>query len=574
MTFNLFSKSFYIELLLLLDMNIFNFNSIKAISIEPEGEEQFNQWIEQTDICPFLEKEIHDEHIILYASLHCVFINSVLIPSAEYNNSNIEELLEWDVSPDSSWGECYSSEKVWIEPPLASEKSDFLRQGEKIIFNRQFDGSPDNRDYYEISQKLAHILGVHFIPERKAWCDLDKFGDIEDVIKITKLGASSEETIISIQRKALEKYTTLTDSTLLRMFDITRFKSESFNGWGKGKDTALKGENIFGRLVIQSGYGSYARGIQLADIRFDKQKLVDEMWGRSLDENVKEYANFIANDWKNKVTEEISCNPSKLGNYFVKSDFPHELSPAFFRPEVLLKYKGDREKYQLQSRSVSCRGSWELKTFDINEAGQVHTYLIYLSNLPYEEQLHWKQYNEVPKATISPRAYKTDFEGVWDDSYDSLENLKHKLYELDQAKVNWWILRDSLAFDKVHYPFTTSKDEWAEEILNLDQLLIEGLAEKWLKAKAQELGRPKDDKQRSLKLVEECLIGVGFEEDHAREIMGAFHDVHNFRSKVKGHISGEEATKIRKAALKDFGSLRRHFEDLCRRCDESLEMSL
>lgn len=554
-------------------MDIFNLTPINILSTEPESEEQFNQWIEQIDICPFLEKEIQDEHIILYASLHCVFINSVLIPSAEYDDSNIEELLEWNVSPDSSWGECYSSEKVWIEPPLSSEESDFLRQGEKILFNRQFDGSPDDRDYYEISQKLAHILEIHFVPERNAWCDLDKFGDIEDVIKITKLDSVNRTgTIISIQRKALEKYSTLTDTTLLRMFDFTRYKRGSFNGWGKGLETALKGANIFGRLVVQSGYGSYARGIQLADIRFDKQKLVDQMYGRSPVEDTKEYATFIADDWKNKVTDEISCNPSKLGNYFVESDFPHGLSPAFFRPEVLLKYKGDREKYHLQSRSVSCRGSWELKTFDVNEAGQVHTYLTYLANLPYEEQLHWKQYNEAPKAPISPRAYKTDFEGSWDEIYDPLESLKRKLYDLDQAKVKWWILRDSSAFDKVHYPFTTSKDEWAEEILNLDQLLVEGLAEKWLKTKAQELGRPKDDKQRSLKLMEECLIGVGFEEDYAREIMGAFHDVHNFRSKVKGHTSGEEATQIRKAALRDFGSLRKHFEDLCRRCDESLEI--
>lgn len=556
-------------------MDIFNLASVITLSNEPEEPEQFNQWIEQTNICSFLENEIQDEHIILYASLHCVFINSILIPSDEFDDADIQGLLSWNVSPDSSWGECYSSNSVWLESALSGEDSELLRQGEKILFSRQFDGATESRYYYELSQKLAHILEIHFVPERNAWCALNKFGDIEDIVKIIKIDAVKNResgTIISIQKKALEKYSTLTDSTLLRMFDFTRYKIGSFNGWTKGKEKSLEGENIFGRLVVESGYGSYARGIQIADIRFDKQELIDAMWGRSPIEDKKEYATFIAEDWKNKVKKEISCDPSKLGNYFVESDLPHGLSPAFFRPEVLSKYKSDREKYQLQSRSVSCRGAWDLKTFDINEAGQVHTYLVYLGHLPYEEQLHWKQYNELPKAPISARAFKTDFEGSWDEQYDALESLKRRLYDLNERQVNWWTLRDSHAFDKVHYPYTTSKDEWAEEILNLDQLLIEGLVEKWLKAKAQELGRPKDDKFRSLKLVEECLIGFGFEEDHAREILGAFHDVHNLRSKVKGHSSGQEATEIRKEALRNFGSLRRHFENLCSRCDESLEI--
>jgi hypothetical protein len=91
---------------------------------------------------------------------------------------------------------------------------------------------------------------------------------------------------------------------------------------------------------------------------------------------------------------------------------------------VLLKYKADSEKYRLQDRSISCRGAWHLDTYDINEAGQIHTYLIYLRNLPYEEQLYWKAFNEEPKAPISKRAVATDFEGSWDLEYDSLQSLK------------------------------------------------------------------------------------------------------------------------------------------------------
>lgn len=557
-------------------MDIINPSAVLSLSKEPNDAESFNKWIEQNDICPFLEKEIQDEYIILYASLPYTFINTALIPTTDFDKSDIQDLLKWDVSPDSSWSEVYSSDSVWIERPLASSDSKLLSQGEQILISRYFERDSSKHPYYELSQKITHILDIHFIAERDAWCKLNKFGDIEDVVKITRIDSTSrgdKGTIISMQRKALGKYVTLTDLTVLRMFDFTRYKRGSFGGWHNGTEKSLEGgNNIFGRLVIEPGYGSYARGIQIADIRTDKQKLIDEVWRRPTGEGRKEYATYIAYDWKNKVIKEISCNPAGLGNYFVKSDLPFGTSPAFFRPEVLSKYKSDREKYQLRSRSVSCRGAWELKTFDINDAGQVHTYLVYLGNLPYEEQLHWKQYNEEPKAPISARAFKTDFEGEFYEEEDPLENLKHKLYELNEMNVKWWVLRDPQAIDKVHYPYTTSKDEWAEEILNLDQLLIEGFEEKWLRRKAQDLGRTPDDRFRSLKLIEECLVGVAFDEDHARRILGPFHDVHNLRSKLKGHTSGQEAAQIRKDALRDFGSFRKHFENLCTRCDDSLKM--
>jgi hypothetical protein len=251
---------------------------------------------------------------------------------------------------------------------------------------------------------------------------------------------------------------------------------------------------------------------------------------------------------------------------------PFEVTPAFFKPEVLSKYKSDREKYKLNSRSVDCRGSWYLKTFDVNSAGQVHTYLIYLSHLPYEEQLHWKQYNEKPKALLSDRAIKTDFEGQFYAEYDPLPSLKRKLDKFHTDGVSWWKLRDQDAPDKVHYPYTSSRDEWAEEILNLDQLLVEGLEEKWLRNKAKELKINPDARLRALKLMEAILVAIDFEESHSREIMTPFHTVHNLRSILKGHTSGTESDKIKKEALSVHGSLRKHFEKVCIDCDESIEI--
>ena len=78
-------------------------------------------------------------------------------------------------------------------------------------------------------------------------------------------------------------------------------------------------------------------------------------------------------DLSHTLLENISTDPSATTNYFEanKNSLPYEVSPAFFRPEVLLKYKADREKYTIneEHRLISCRGGRELRTYDINEAG-------------------------------------------------------------------------------------------------------------------------------------------------------------------------------------------------------------
>ena len=164
-------------------MNIFNLDPVLSLAKEPEDSDEFNYWIQQKDIYPFLKKEILDKDIILYASLPHVFIHAVLIPDTDLDNSSIQDLLKWNHSPDSSWSQVSSSEDSWIESPLSNSDSELLIKGEQIIFERSFDGDETKHNYYEINQKITHILDIHFMPERDAWCKLDRFGDFEDVKK-------------------------------------------------------------------------------------------------------------------------------------------------------------------------------------------------------------------------------------------------------------------------------------------------------------------------------------------------------------------------------------------------------
>jgi hypothetical protein len=89
---------------------------------------------------------------------------------------------------------------------------------------------------------------------------------------------------------------------------------------------------------------------------------------------------------------------------------------------------------------------------------------------------------------------------------------------------------------------TASQDEWSDELLRLDQLVVEGFEKKWLRTRAEAQGRKPEVNFASLKLIEECLLGQGFDQSDASSIVAPFRELHELRTKMKGHASGGEAT--------------------------------
>ena len=226
------------------------------------------------------------------------------------------------------------------------------------------------------------------------------------------------------------------------------------------------------------------------------------------EDDEREYASFLAIDWKHDTVRECSSDPEQLGNYFVQSDPPFETSPAFFKPEVIAKYKQDPDKYTIDQGHITCRGAWSLR-FDSNNAGQIQVYLIDLSHLPYQEQLYWKSFNAEPKAGIAEHVFKRDFEGSWDLPHDPLVGLKQLLRDFPSASYrgeDWaiWQLAHRDQLDKLTYVMTDSFKEWKDQILELAQVLGDGLRKAEIRKVAQYL-RCDDAQLGSIKLLKRCL---------------------------------------------------------------------
>jgi hypothetical protein len=550
---------------------------LNRISEPPVQREDFETWLNMGSALDFLRDNSQQGEFVVYGWNRSTFIHAIVVPASSLNPPDIEDLMCWCCNPTSSWGitvQFSEPRSVWISPPLDHTGSKTLNRGEQLVFARHFDGRPGEKNYYEILQKFTHLFDLHYMEERHAHCRLDGRGDVEDVISIVEIPGKGEEfgtKIVVFNRDVLDEYLVLTDSVIVRTFDFTRYQPGNFSGWADTHDARFQSEgDMHYRSHVEPGYASYLRGFQLVRSSATRDAIIKRFDYTAAKD--KQYASFIACDWKNKVVKEVSCAPGHTANYFTKSDLPFELSPAFFKPEVLLKYKADSDKYSLAGRSISCRGAWSLRTYDINDAGQVHTYLVYLRDLPYEEQLYWRSFNEEPRAPISKRAFKTDFEGTWHLEYDPLNSLKSAFGDLNRDQVPWWTLRSQKLSDQLHYPVTPAPDEWANEILNLDQLVVEGLEAKWLRDTARSLGRTPDVIFASLKLVEECLLALGFAEGHAKAVVAPLKEAHDLRSKAKGHASGKEGAAIKRQILNDHGTYKDHFRELCQRCDESVRV--
>lgn len=449
-------------------------------SIAPTQPAEFEKWLEFTDALAFLAST-STGNVPVYVSSKYFYLYSVIVPKTRMKGEYVADLMKWNFGVSSGWG--YGgrmhSTRLNITPPLDHTSSSILDGGEAIFFLRSM--YRDGNSYLELNQRMAHVLDIHQVEKRGAYCKVDEeTGDLVDIVTYQR----DEEILCTIERTALDFYLYLTKSVLVRVFDVTRWGG-SFVMWHDDLQQATYTDNV-NEIYARRGLNStkegakeagYIRGIHIIRQRQTNKELAREhsFTGRKNGQ----YATFIAIDWKHSKTQEYSCDPDKLGNYVVPSDLPYEISPAFFRPEVMLRYKQDPDKYTINSHSITCRGAWSLR-YSTNDPRQIQVYLIDLSHLPYREQLYWKAFNENPKAGISEAVYKRDFLGSWDLPHDPLEALKQILKDFPTAHYcgeQLVILRSpkEKQLAKLTYVMSESTKEWEDQILELAKVLGDGL---------------------------------------------------------------------------------------------------
>lgn len=544
----------------------------------PTDPQDFSDWIKAEAHLAFLRRNAQAEELIIYVSGEYTFVHSVVVPNDRLMPVDKGDLMGWNFNPWRSIASYVTGggrDDVWVERGTSGTGTKTLEDAVQLVFGRTFEGwSGPGRNYYELHQEYTHLAGIHWRPEKRAYCRFNEHGDLESVVSITSGDdKGSNIALVSFKWDPLEEYLAASNASLVRMFDFTLLRRSGFSGWSN--EPLLKFEesdHFFYRRQVMPGYAAYTRGVQIISPRRPKNAVFTEITDGWFGQKNKQYVEFIAHDWRNNVIVKISTVPTATANYFNAkgNSLPYELSPAFFRPEVLLKYKADRDKYTVGERDVSCRAAWHIKAIDVNEAGQVHAYICYLRDLPYAEQLHWLSFNEPPKAGISRRAIINDFEGKFVTFVEPLRKILSIVQRWQNDKVAWWSLRDEKLLERVNTPLTASRDEWAEAFMDLAKLVVEGFETKPIRAKLDAAEVPYDGKNDKTIALLEKLLNKSETSGQTQKLVG-LRSVQLLRSKAKGHVGGSDADQLMHDALMDHETFTNHFRHVCMQVAEELD---
>ena len=551
---------------------------IAALSSPPQDDAQYAAWLTASGQLRLLRENAQEQELIVSAIGPRTFVHTRAVSEDELFPLDKSDLLSWSVTLSHSragyvWGG--GSDDVRTEETGGDWKSKSLARAVPLVFSRQLHGfGDDDGVYFELLQEYAHITEIHWRADQRAYCCFDGHGDIEHVVSATAANTKGTVSLVSFQREQLEQYLAASNSVLVRMFDFTLvdWDSRGFSGWSEELETEhLESDDLFFRQKIDPD-AAYTRGIQIVrpsrpkheimqDIRFPERKYTGDV-------------EFIVQDFRNQCIATVSTDPSATTNYYESkgNSLPLEMSPAFFRPEVLVKYKGDREKYTVseERRTIGCRGGWSLRSYDINDAGQVHAYIVDLRALPYQEQLYWQSFNEQPKSSISERSFVNDFKGEWADLATPLEDLLAALRQWARSGMSWWTLRDDALLERVNTPRANSREEWARAFHDLANLVVEGFVVRAIRGELHGLSIAFGETEKSLALLERLLRGRQALSEEAK--LDALRAVQEIRSVVAAHPRGSRAIELAQAARTQHGTYAAHFESVCTSVTDELRM--
>lgn len=544
---------------------------IRGLDVLPKDDSEYMDWIRATGHLGLLRDNAKNDELVIYASCNHIFIHSVVVEESRLKNLNRRSLLNWNGNPyrscaDYGWSRkdgygIHRDNSLWGHEPL--------NNAQQLIFGRELSGSKDGH-YYEILQEYAHLADIHWRQERDAYCRFDESGDWEDVVSVTRGTDVGSLNIVTFRRQQLDQFLAFSHSALVCTFEFNLCHLGEDIVWEAELETVSEGRNIFYDQRIEAGKAGYYHGVQI--IRPDSPDTLFSqagIWPPAHDE--REHAEFIAWDWRHKCNTKISTDPSATTNHIQpENDLPFALSVAFFSAEVFSKYKNDPDKYTIDEgrRLISCRGGWDLRSYGINDAGQVYAYICDLRELPYKEQQYWKSFNEERKTGISQRSIETDFQARFSTITTPLEDLLAVMRRWSDTGIPWWHLREEGLEMDIHPP--NNRREWGQSFMSIAKLVIDGLESNFFYRILEEAGKAnKRDKGLSIRLATLVLTNRGVLDSGTR--LEGLEEIQLIRSKCAAHPRGSEARMLEKEAIEKFGSYSAHFEYVCGKAIDDLK---
>jgi hypothetical protein len=525
----------------------------RRVETPPSEPHDRTGWVEGRDVIGFLQNSATGDVPVCFLRRD-FFIYAVLVPEEILVGDYADDLMKWNFPVSHGWEymahDTDGDIEAIVHAPGQVVGSAALNHAEPIIYERSFSRRGPDQSYVEANQKLIHLTDLHWLDDRNSFCRLDEHGDIVDAIKLHQ---QEPGLLCTIDIETLHRYLAITRQALVQLFDVHRCVDWSQWRFYESRDQEetrrFRMENlIIEKVVLRSTEGvdrTTFRGVQILRAPSETGERRRLLRGTAGDEERQE--SFIIHDLRSGQIREY---PSSGGGED-QSIPPELLSPAFFRPQVLDRYKADPEKYVLTLSTIECRGVWFLRSYDVNDAGQVYAYLKDLWSLPHSEQRYWRVFNEKPEAGITERSISQDFLAQPWLGPDPLRDLQWLLREFPLAKHNgidtpMWSLNTAdsgRVLARLHYLHTESRKEWQGQVLELRKVVVEGLQTKALQRVAQALNCYNEE-WGSIKLLQACLQKRGVQDSTVQQVHDPLYDLNRLRSRGGvAHIGGTSGTK-------------------------------
>ena len=191
---------------------------------------------------------------------------------------------------------------------------------------------------------------------------------------------------------------------------------------------------------------------------------------------------------------------------------------VFFKKEVLSKYH-DSRLYQVRDNTVWYLDSWSLE-FGYN-GELVHAWLGDLGKIPYDEQLHWKQYNVMPRGGTSGNFVRGELFGEFTENKsgcDFLMAIKSEVNARFKRRFGFDLFREPPGGDSIglHDLSSDEEGEFDEQILNMAKIFVDGINVRDLKCKTEPTTKG------SIHRLRQFLAEDGMDPGKLEKIAGAF----------------------------------------------------
>lgn len=268
---------------------------------------------------------------------------------------------------------------------------------------------------------------------------------------------------------------------------------------------------------------------------------------------------------------QFTCDPEQLANFFgANPGAPQQITPIFFRPDVLTKYYAQPARYAVEDGQVRCGGLWSLR-IDNDQAEHIIAFLGDLGHLPHDEQKYWRSFNIPPSGRMSDVHVKRNFLAEFTDATRADLVFKDSFARFQaawQARFGWPLFLP-LAPGDVHHlvalrvPMTNEQAEFDGLVLSLTKILNDSINDKQLVS----AGVP-DDAGASITKLGVFLQHQGMPDTHVKFLR----DLQSLRSSGVGHRKGAKYEKAAAAVGVGTKPLAQVFGDLLGRAAEFLDV--